>query len=380
AGHTISGCGIPPDTSDVFLQLPLRDRPGNRPTTAIPITLSLTGGIWTASIQDSTNGPATSNEYGSGTGAPTNPRGTASRDLFFKLTLPACLDSLRLNTCDPFTNFGTRINLINLTLPDTTADEDQGASSCNSAGFGSPQFTAHLIAIGGIGSSPIRPYDEDPNAPNIDTLRLRAGDELLIIIEGFNSGASGRFNLSISGYPTSAQAIIYQGASRPSGTVINLSTPNTSIRDTFVVQGSGFQHEWRIHFNGQATPLLTLADDSLIYTFTQAGSYEVIARSLLCGEEDTLIVNVSFTTALATSLSSQVLVFPNPSNGNFTIQYPTEAVPLRVQIHDWMGRKVYEGAVENSPHHLVTPLPNGLYRLTLVGQNFLYETLLLIQK
>ncbi|MCX7652976.1 MAG: T9SS type A sorting domain-containing protein [Bacteroidia bacterium] len=380
AGHVNSGCPLPPDTSNAFLQLPLRDRPGNRPTTAIPLTLNLAGGIWTASIQDSTNGLATSNEYGSGTGAPTNPRGTGARDIFFKITLPACFDSLRLNTCDPFTNFGTRINLFNQTSPDTTADEDQGSSYCSSAGFSNPQFTAHLIAIGGVGSSPIRPYDEDPNAPNIDTLRLRAGDEILIAIEGFNSGASGRFNLSITGYPTTAQTIIYQGTARPSGTVINISTSNTSVQDTFIVQGGGFQHEWRIHLNGQAIPLLTLADDSLVYTFTQAGTYQVIAQSLLCGKEDTLIVNVSFTTATHTGTSPKVFVFPNPSSGSFTVKYPAEAALLHLYIYDLTGRKVYETAIQGPQQSISTTLPNGLYRLTLVSDKVLQETPLLIQR
>ncbi|MCS7161865.1 MAG: T9SS type A sorting domain-containing protein [Bacteroidia bacterium] len=201
-----SGCpNEPPDTSNVALSLNLTDRPGNRPSTAIPLALSYNSatGYWEASVQDSTSGPAISNEYGESgaTGVATNPRGTGARDLFFRLTLPVCLDSLRLNTCDEGTTFGTRLSLINLTLPDTTSDEDQG-STCSAAGFSDPHFTAHILAIGRLGSQRIKPMPENPQAPTRDTIPLREGDELLIIVEGFNAASQGRFRLSLTGYPT----------------------------------------------------------------------------------------------------------------------------------------------------------------------------------
>lgn len=357
-----------PDTSDVLLSLNLTDRPGNRQANAIPLTLTFnsTTNVWEAAVQDSINGPATTNEYGSGTGVPTNPRGTASRDIFFKLTLPACLDSLRLNTCDAFTNFGTRINLINLTEPDTTADEDQGSNFCSSAGFANPQFTAHLIALGAVGSSPIKPFNEDPNIPDRDTIRLRANDELLIIVEGYNAGASGRFALAITGYPTASQTLFYQGTPRSSGSTISLSTTGSSIQDTFTATG-GFQREWRVFLPNQTTPTTIVSGDTLIYTFTQAGTYMLVAHQLHCDEKDTLYVNVSFITGLRTT-DQALSVYPNPSSGSFTILNPAGG-NLTIRIVDLTGRIAFEQTAAGDRIPVSVALPAGLYQMVISGNS-----------
>jgi hypothetical protein len=104
-------CGLTPDTSDNPVSINLTDRPGNRADTAIQITLTPSGpGMWTATISDSTSGPGLSNEY---TGLP---RAQASRDLFFLIQLPACLDSLDISLCGTTgTLTDSYIHLINAT-------------------------------------------------------------------------------------------------------------------------------------------------------------------------------------------------------------------------------------------------------------------------
>ncbi|MEN2992953.1 MAG: T9SS type A sorting domain-containing protein [Bacteroidia bacterium] len=267
------GCpNEPPDTSNVPLTLGLTDRPGNRPSTALPLVLNYnsTTGYWEASVQDSTSGLGLSNEYGepNATGVSTNPRGTGARDLFFRLTLPVCLDSLRLNTCDGGTNFGTRLSLINLTLPDTTSDEDQG-SACSAAGFGDPRFTAHILAIGRLGSQRIKPMPEDPQAPTRDTLPLREGDELLIIVEGFNAASQGRFRLSVTGYP--AQPF----TRRPDLGADRLVCVSAGTLTLDAAVGGATTYRWLV--NGQ--PVSGVSGST--YTLNLAvGSYTIIAQAI----------------------------------------------------------------------------------------------------
>ncbi len=194
--NNVPGC--PPltvDTSDVPLKLYLSDRPGNRPATAITVTLTSSGSTWVAVIQDSTNGPGTTNVFNTVNGAR---QGTAARDLFFMVVLPACLDSIYLNTCSPNTNYDTYIHLINATVQDTITNDDQGSGNCQAAGISPPSITSQIRAIAGPN---VNTYTTTANLLSLtrDTMLLRAGDTLYVIVEGYSS-YEGRFELSITGY------------------------------------------------------------------------------------------------------------------------------------------------------------------------------------
>ena len=123
---------LTPDTSDRRLRLNLTDRPGNRAANAIPLTLTPgSGGVWTVIVEDSTNGPATSNEFSEASGAE---YGQNTRDLFFKLTLPACFDSIKVYTCELSsrgrpTNFDTYLHVWNATQRDTLSNSNGGDRS-----------------------------------------------------------------------------------------------------------------------------------------------------------------------------------------------------------------------------------------------------------
>lgn len=197
----LSLCSLTPDSSDTPVSLNLTDRPGNRAVTAIPVTLTPSGsGTWTAVIQDSTDGLGISDEYNVASGARW---GSAARDLFFVLTLPECLDSLVLNTCSGNTTYDTRIHLINATDQDSLTNDDQGSSNCSSAGFGNPQWTSQLralglpnnnkvnLTVGGIGVTNQR-IDRD-------SMLLVSSHTYYIVVEGFGT-AQGNFELTITGY------------------------------------------------------------------------------------------------------------------------------------------------------------------------------------
>lgn len=226
-----SSCNLTADTSDNPVSINLTDRPGNRAITAIPITLTSSGpGMWTATISDSTSGPGLSNEYNAATGARW---GSASRDLFFALTLTECLDSLVLNTCSGNTDFDTRIHFINATTNDTITNEDQGSSCTSAGGSVNPNWLSQLVVFGlpnalQVTQTALSDIGIDPSSAKVvrDTALLVSGHTLYIVVEGFGSSDQGKFELTITGYKMRPSSINVTGVP-PSGSVCVNSPPIT---------------------------------------------------------------------------------------------------------------------------------------------------------
>jgi hypothetical protein len=164
--------------------------------------------MWTATISDSTSGPGLSDEY---TGLP---RAQAARDLFFRIQLPACLDSLDISLCGTTgTLTDSYIHLINATAGDTI-DSDDGCS------------TGSLSRIVAIGTPNANTRNADPSSqPARDSLLLVQGHTLYLVVEG-NSSATGTFTVNITGYKMRPSSINVTGAP-PSGSVCVNSAPIT---------------------------------------------------------------------------------------------------------------------------------------------------------
>ena len=204
-------CNLTADTSN-RISINLTDRPGNRAATAIPISLtSSSPGIWTFTISDSTSGPGLSNEY---TGLP---RAQASRDLFFRIQLPACLDSLDISLCGTTgTLSDSYIHLINATAGDTI-DSDDGCSVTD--------FLSRIVAIGTPNANTRNANALSRPAPARDSLLLVQGHTLYLVVEGYNLN-TGTFTVNITGYKMRPSSINVTGAP-PSGSVCVNSAPIT---------------------------------------------------------------------------------------------------------------------------------------------------------
>ncbi|MCX7652786.1 MAG: T9SS type A sorting domain-containing protein [Bacteroidia bacterium] len=189
--------------------------PGNTAASAIPITLTDNGdGTWTATVSGNTNASGVTDNFNPSTGATL---GRASKDLFYTITLPVCLDSIKITTCSPNTNYDTYIHLINHTTHDTISNDDHGApGQCSQSGNPStpPSWLSTIIGVQGVNSSPIGPVDWLATPPVFvlmtlqrDTIRLADGDQLYIVVEGFNAASSGSFELKITGYRKKAPTL-----------------------------------------------------------------------------------------------------------------------------------------------------------------------------
>jgi hypothetical protein len=216
-------CSLTPDTSNNPVSINLTDRPGNRAANAILITLTpdpLNPGHWIAPlIADSTNGPGLSNEYVDPTPGPFGGgRGRPTRDLFFVIDLPECLDSLDVSLCSSTSGLlnDTYLHLINATVQDTI-DSDDG---CSPSG-GSLRSEIRALGLPNVlGHNPTSNVNAKPAR---DTLLLVSGHTLYIVVEGYNS--DGKFELQVKGYKMRPSSINVTGA--PSGPVCVNSGPIT---------------------------------------------------------------------------------------------------------------------------------------------------------
>ncbi|MDW8088469.1 MAG: hypothetical protein RMJ49_01795 [Bacteroidia bacterium] len=259
---TCPGMDPTPDTSDVPLILSLRDRPGNRRATAIPIALTHNGTHWVATVRDSTIGGWLSSEYGAGNADGFQPRGTGAPELFFQLVVPACLDSLDVELCDNFTSFDTYVSLIHTQTGDTIAADDGCSSSSLRTVFRVRHRTGRSVRIRRISGPPLP----------IDTLRLARTDTLLLIVESFypsGSSSIGRFQLDLRGYGVPPRPAPTLG---PDQIVCASSTPLT-LEATTVPPAN--EYRWIINNN---PPIV--AGSTYNLDISTPGAYTVVAQAI----------------------------------------------------------------------------------------------------
>ena len=266
-------CGLTADTSNI-ISIDLSDRPGNRAANAIPITLnSPVSGTWTATISDSTNGLATSDEYNFSMGAPW---WSPSRDLFFVLTLPECLDSLVLNTCSGNTDFNTRIHFINTSTNDTITSDDQG-NICTSAGsLVSPSLLSKMVVLGlpnalRVTQTSVNDIGFEPFSSSKvvrDTALLVRGDTIYIVVEG-SFFDQGKFELTITGYKLPRPGSI--SVSAPTSRVCINSSPIT-----LTATSGATTYIWEV--NG--TPQAGANTATFNFSPTSEGTFNVTATAV----------------------------------------------------------------------------------------------------
>jgi hypothetical protein len=261
-------CGLTPDTSNK-VSINLSDRPGNRAENAIPITLNPSvSGTWTTTISDSTNGLATSNEYNFSTAVHW---WSPSRDLFFVLRLPECLDSLVLNTCSENTNFNTRIHFINANTNDTITNDDQGPS-CTSSSLLSKMVVLGLpnaLRVTQTTADDIGIESRSSSKVVRDTALLVRGDTIYIVVEG-SLFEQGKFELTITGYKLPRPSSISVSNAPTSPVCINSS----SI--TLTATSGATTYIWKV--NG--TPQAGANTATFNFSPTSEGTFNVTATAV----------------------------------------------------------------------------------------------------
>ncbi|MEN3041209.1 MAG: right-handed parallel beta-helix repeat-containing protein [Bacteroidia bacterium] len=250
------GCPASADTSSAVI-IQVHERPGNRPSTAIPLTFASAGaGIWVAMHSDSLLPPGLTNVYDGVPGA------SASPELFFTLTLPDCVDSLDIDLCSEETDFDTRLHLIEAL--DTITDRDQGYHpTCLPAAIPA-SLTSRIIALGYTQRE--IPTTENFAQPARPKIPLPAGANFLLVVEGETPLDLGRFKLTAQAYK------------------LPLSKPDLGPDRNVCISPTGFQlsgfvpganaYQWFL--NGQVVPNET---DSVIRLLLPLGTHTVVVEA-----------------------------------------------------------------------------------------------------
>ncbi|HWY35234.1 MAG TPA: T9SS type A sorting domain-containing protein [Nitrosopumilaceae archaeon] len=66
--------------------------------------------------------------------------------------------------------------------------------------------------------------------------------------------------------------------------------------------------------------------------------------------------------------SSQISVYPNPTNGNFTVQ-TSFSTPQQIQVVDITGKTVLSQTISGKTNISADNLPNGIYNVIITGNN-----------
>lgn len=109
--------------------------------------------------------------------------------------------------------------------------------------------------------------------------------------------------------------------------------------------------------------------------------WEVWNEDILNPQFDSLLSNASCTTTSVTNIATHTLnIYPNPSNGSFTIELPTHQ-QTNVTITDISGRIVYQNTLSNKQTLQVdlSKQPKGVYIIHLTTDDKSYTNKILVE-
>jgi hypothetical protein len=106
------------------------------------------------------------------------------------------------------------------------------------------------------------------------------------------------------------------------------------------------------------------ANTSGIYVHPTSTTFYTVQQNL-CGTitYDTVNVTVLPVGISEKDLSKEVKIYPNPSNGEFTIELPKENASWKITISDTQGRIIYKETTEKKIEHLKLDVENGVYMI-----------------
>lgn len=153
--------------------------------------------------------------------------------------------------------------------------------------------------------------------------------------------------------------------------------------------------------NGGSNPIYTWYKNGVIITGETSEEYHAIAGTDIVNHdiiavtvttEDVCIIDSEFRDSIIivitginvkTDVETKFNIYPNPTNGLFTLDYHGNNAPTTFVVNDITGREVYrKEGISNTTHKksINLNLNNGLYFFTLIHENGETETLKLIIK
>ena len=109
-------------------------------------------------------------------------------------------------------------------------------------------------------------------------------------------------------------------------------------------------------------------EENPMHTYASNGSYSVtLSVSNNCGSDDTTII-VSLTVGLDENEVSDLNLYPNPTNGTFTMSSSFNI--QRIQVYDQTGREINSNLTYSNGNVIVSELTSGVYFIeVLINEN-----------
>ncbi len=227
-------------------------------------------------------------------------------------------------------------------------------------------FTGTAAAT--VDYSVIEHYTIPASVGAVDAIRL-AMDEAAV--QGWNEldaiGLIPMPQVSISGFTSGSYVLTVADSSGCTTTSTQLiGVPDNTVNNAGVVltaNQSGASYQWIDCNNGNA-PIA--GETNQTFTATVNGSYAVVIASATC-VDTSACQTVSTVGINSSTLESSISIYPNPSNGLFTIESPTSA---EITITNTLGEIVFNQIVESGKHNLnLQKETNGVYFVKVVNNN-----------
>ncbi len=90
-------------------------------------------------------------------------------------------------------------------------------------------------------------------------------------------------------------------------------------------------------------------------------------------------VDVLNTTGIADDLNAKLLVYPSPSNGNFTVELPSLGTNTFISLVDFSGREVYRSSLTEARTNFDLQLNNGMYMVIVKSDTATFKKKLVIK-
>jgi hypothetical protein len=205
-----------------------------------------------------------------------------------------------------------------------------------------------MLSVTGVGSSTIQWYNDTTSVVNGDTSSImvnQAGNywAQLTNANGCSSN-SNQQNVFVAPIPYNPTFLI-------SGNTLTCYT-------------TGFQLQW--YLNGNPIP----GADSSVYVISVTGNYSIVATNSFGCTASSIVVLETYIGVDELDVLNHLVVFPNPSNGEFNISADQRIIGMNYTVTDNIGRVIIQGKIDDANTRIsLSEFDRGVYFLFVKGES-----------
>lgn len=155
-------------------------------------------------------------------------------------------------------------------------------------------------------------------------------------------------------------------------TYANLTDKTLLFEANSTNSNQSLSYEWQVRISSNNTLIYTSYKQKDSFTFNAPGTYYItciankIPMNCPSTSIDTVTMNFNPSGISKNTIYEGISVYPNPGNGNLTIEVPAYPVWETITLTDVTGKTVYSSAYK---HRIdISHLPNGIYLLSLQSE------------